>query len=232
MNLYTAEVVSKKDLAPDILELHVRLLEPNSMSFKAGQCLGFHIEADKKKRLYSISSTPNSPNELEFCVDYSPMGEGSKFILGLKPGDKIVLEGPYGGFTADLAADKNLLFVATGVGIAPFKSLIKYLLENNYKQQITLLWGNRSEENFYWHEFFKTLGLQFPNFRYIPALSQPRREGFAYPGRVTKYLDEYISDYLTSTPYICGSPQMVKDVRAQLIQSGFTARDIKIEIFT
>lgn len=232
MNLYTAEVISKKDLAPEILELHVRLVEPQQIDFKAGQCLGFHIQADKKKRLYSISSTPESKNELEFCVDYSPMGDGSKYILDLKIGDKIVLEGPYGGFIANLYSEKDLLFVATGVGIAPFKSIINYLLENGFKKRITLLWGNRAEENNFWHEMFQDFANKYSNFRFIPTLSQPKGEWHGNVGRVTKFLDEHISDYANNTAYICGSPQMVKDVRAQLITAGFGIRDIKIEIFT
>lgn len=231
MNLYTAEVIEKRQITQDIYELDAELLHPQEIDFKAGQCLGLHLGDNQSKRLYSIASVPAVKNKLTFCVDITPMGPGSKFILALEPKNEITLEGPYGGFTADENIQQDLLFIATGVGIAPFKSLIANLLERGFSRKITLLFGLRSEQNIFYFDFFQNLSKKYSNFIFLPTLSQPKGEWNGTVGRVTKYLEDNASDYLESVAYVCGSTDMVKDVRSLLIEKGFSPRQIKIEIF-
>lgn len=234
MALYKAEVISKKKLAEDIYELDVRLLDGASMEFKAGQCVGFHLghnEADPKdKRLYSIASLPVNGKDLSFCVDVSPMGGGSKFVLGLKPKDTMLLEGPYGGFTVS-GEPQNLLFISTGVGVAPFRSIVPDLLQSGYPKDVTLLFGVRSEKNKFYFDFFEELSNNYENFFFFPALSQPEGKWNGIKGRVTDFLAQNIEGYKGQKAYICGGTEMIKDVRAQLLAAGWSAKDIKLEIF-
>ncbi len=238
MDVYRVEVISKKQLTSKIYELNVRLIDKNNLSFKAGQCVGFHVLPEtedhalqtKEKRLYSLTSLPEEGNELSFCVDIAPMGPGSQLVLNAKPGTQFNLEGPYGGF---IVSDKSrdLLFVATGAGIAPFRSMIKDLLNSGFEKKITLLFGVRNEDDVFYHDEFLELASKRPNFNFIPMLSQPKGEWKGTTGRVTKYIEENFEKLSGSIAYICGSPQMIKDTRSLLIAKGWGLRDVKIEIF-
>ncbi len=238
MQVYKVEVVSKKQLTDKIYELNVRLVNSSNLEFKAGQCVGFHVLPEtedpalqtKEKRLYSLTSLPEHGNELSFCVDITPMGPGSKLVINAKPGDQFNLEGPYGGFVVS-DRSKDLLFLATGAGIAPFRSMIKDLLKSGFDKKITLLFGVRSEDDAFYHEEFSKLAEEYSNFTFIPMLSQPKADWKGERGRITKYIEENSSSLLGSVAYICGSPQMIKDTRSLLISKGWGVRDVKIEIF-
>jgi ferredoxin-NADP reductase len=238
MEVHKVEVVSKKQLTSKIYELNVRLVNSSNLEFKAGQCVGFHVlpETDgldlqtKEKRLYSLTSLPEHGNELSFCVDVTPMGPGSQLVLDAKEGTQFNLEGPYGGF---IVSDKtrDLLFLATGAGIAPFRSMIKDLLKSGFDKKITLLFGLRNEDDIFYHDEFSKLSEEYSNFTFIPMLSQPKGDWKGETGRITKYIEENSSKFTGYLAYICGSPEMIKDTRSLLISKGWGVRDIKIEIF-
>ncbi len=229
MNIFKVEVVSKTQLTPKIYELKLKILEPQGFSFKAGQCVGF-VVAEEHKRLYSITSLPEDSKQLSFCVDVSPMGPTSQFVIAAQPGQQFEIEGPYGAFTVN-SMDNDLLFVATGAGVAPFKSIIADLLAKGFNKKITLLFGVRQEEDIFYHDFFKTLASQHANFEFLPGLSQPKGEWPGVIGRWTKYLTENYQRYAGRLAYICGATEMIKDTRALLLANGWPVKAVKIEIF-
>ncbi len=231
MNLFVTEVISKKQLTSKLYELNIRLIEPKTISFKAGQCVGFHVGENEKKRLYSIASAPNQNTELSFVIDVSHMGPGSRFVLALSPGDQMTIEGPYGAFTVN-DDTQDILLISTGAGVAPFKSIILDLIEKSYPREIILLFGVRSEEDKSYFDFFEELSHQNENFIFIPTLSQPQETWNGAKGRVTNFIDQNFEAYKNYRTFICGSPVMVKDVRALLMAKGKEARDIKLELFT
>jgi NAD(P)H-flavin reductase len=226
---FKAEVLDKKKLTEKITELNLKLIEPASIQFKAGQFVQFLI--DSQKRSYSIISVPKQNDGISFCVDISPMGVGSNFVENLKKGDELLLEGPLGVFVVK-PADKDLLFVATGAGIAPFKSMILNLLDSGFDKNVVLLFGLRAEPDIFYFDFFERLSQKHKNFNFIATLSQPSENWQGQKGRVTAYLQQNYEQYKNCTAYICGSIEMVKDVRALLIEKGTQPTDIKIEIFT
>ncbi len=227
---YQAEVISKKQLSSKIYELNVRLIEPAAMLFTAGQ-FAILLTPEGEKRFYSMASTPANSSELTFCVDVSPMGIGSKYVLSMQPGDKIVLGPPQGVFTIK-NFDKDLLFIATGAGIAPFRSIVKDALANNFPKQITLVFGVRSENDQFYFDEFEELAKKHSNFNFFPTLSQPAGDWQGLRGRVTNFIATYSEQYKNHLVYLCGAPEMVKDCRTLLIEKGFGPLDIKLEIFT
>ena len=227
---YLAEVISKNQLTHKMWDLRIRLVEPFEMVFKAGQCVAFHVNP-KNKRLYSIASVPAEKNELYFLIDISPQGLGSKMIVAMKPGDRFELSGPFGIFTVP-ETDKDLLFIGTGSGLAPYVSIVPDLKTNNFKNSIELWFGVRSESDLFCTDHLQMYATENPNFKYFVSLSQPSQEWKGYVGRITAHLASKSSEYFTNKiVYICGSTQMIKDVRAILLEKGINARDIKVEIF-
>ncbi len=231
MNAYKAKVLAKNQLTEKIYQLDLALPQP--FSFKAGQCVGFRV-SESYKRLYSIASLPADPKNLSFCIDVSPMGQASKFILGLASGSEFEIEGPYGAFVAGLDS-QDLLFVATGAGVAPFKGIISDLLQKGFSKKITLLFGVRHQADLFYQDYFEALAQAHSNFEFLPTLSQPiaqpKGDWQGIKGRVTEYLEKNIQQYIGRTAYVCGSIGMVKDVRAFLLAKGFNQKQIKIEIF-
>src|SRR5262249_31931442 len=121
MQRYQTELVSKNELTPRVVELRVRLVEPETIKIIAGQFMQFQI--DQFVRAYSIINAPGtSARELDFCVELINGGVGSEFVRRLKPGDRVDMRGPLGTFRVE--PTPAAYFVATGVGIAPFHAMI------------------------------------------------------------------------------------------------------------
>lgn len=227
MNTFKARVTAKNQLTDKLYELVLDLRRP--IVFKPGQCVGFHVNRDYK-RLYSIASLPGAAKQLSFCIDISPAGRASKFVLSLEAGDQFEVEGPYGIFTVEQDT-RDLLFVATGAGVAPFKAIIPDLLQKGFNKKITLLFGARDVKDLAYKDFFGGLSSKYLNFEYLPALSQPQGEWPGIKGRVSAYLQDNAGQYSGRVGYICGSNEMVRDVRTILVNKGFSPLDVKTETF-
>ncbi len=227
---HKAAVLSKTELAPDIFEIKLALPAGKSFKFKPGQCVEFCV-TQNYKRLYSFACAPNKKGELAFCVDVSPMGRASKFIKALKPGSQFKIEGPYGAFTVN-DFKRDILLVATGVGIAPFKGIAADLLARGFKKKITLLFGLHSQQNLFYFDYFFALSAKHKNFEFIQMLSKPKGKWPAkQKGRVTYYLQKNYAQFAKRAIYICGSPQMVGDVQMLLQKKEHKASQVFTEEF-
>jgi NAD(P)H-flavin reductase len=138
-------------------------------------------------------------------------------------------------------SDRPLLFIATGTGIAPIRSMILHRLAlfqtGITPQPMTLIWGLRREEDRYYQETFSTLAQHDSTFNFIPTLSQPSSGWRGKRGRVTAWLPEFLSGFLPSgesaplSAYLCGSGAMIKEVRAILTEKGLPKAAIHSERF-
>jgi NAD(P)H-flavin reductase len=231
MQDYLAEVTAKTFLTANVVELELRLLEPDAMEFKAGQYMFFKVGGEEL-RCYSMVNPPIERNPiLRFLIKLVPQGLGSEYIKKLDIGATVSMMGPTGGFSIP-DMEHELFFVAQGIGVAPFCSIVPNLLANGFTKPLRLLFGVRNEEDvFYYHKFTELLQLH-PNFTFIPILSQPESHWPGETGRVTTYLSVAYPSYRNSVFYICGRPDMVAESRQILLKAGHQARDIKTEIFT
>lgn len=214
--------------------LRVVLKKPNNFDYKAGQFVQFMIPdtikpPKKIKRSYSLCSTPKDEN-IEFCVKILPDGCGSNYFKDLKEGDEVEIMGPFGKFVLGENFDNNLFFIATGVGIAPIIGLLKESLVNlNLKKEVFLLFGVRYEGSIFLVDYLDNLKQTYSNFDYKLTLSQPSDKWTGAKGRVTNHLEAKIdkdTDY-----YLCGSMEMIAEVRKNLENSGVKREKIHFEIF-
>ncbi len=212
-----AIVCSKKALiAPGVYEL--RFARPEGMTFKAGQFVLFDVplaqdQTDIQTRAYSIASAP-SEKDLIFCVKLKPGGRASVWIETiLQEGMSVRMQGPFGLFLLK-ESDPAYVFVATGAGIAPFRSQITSLLrERNDTRPMRLLFGVRNPEDFFWMEDFEMLAKTFKNFVLHPVLSGANVTWTGLRGRVQRHLPSILTSHPEAGIYICGAPEMVKDVK-------------------
>lgn len=186
--------------------------------FLAGQVLAISTNADIPPRLYSICSGPED-SEMSILFSEKPDGLLTPRLADLKSGDELLASAPFGAFLGD---DKPAWWIASGTGIAPFRSMIRAGLGNKNK----LIHGGRTADSFYFSEEMTSL---FSN-RYVRCCSQESADGL-YNGRLTQWLKDQRQIPLDQMYYLCGSAEMVVEVRDILVNKGVTIDHIMSEIY-
>ena len=161
----------------------IELPETEVFLFKAGQFvtldLPIHEQRNKRWRSYSIASMPDGSNVIELAVVNVEGGLASKYIFNdIRVGSTFTLRGPQGIFVLPERIEKDMYFICTGTGIAPFRSMLHYI---NYHQiphrQINLLFGTRTREDLLYADEMRELERMMPAFTYRPTLSREEWEG-------------------------------------------------------
>ncbi|MEJ5256751.1 MAG: 2Fe-2S iron-sulfur cluster binding domain-containing protein [Fervidobacterium sp.] len=214
-------VENLKDVTYDIKELGIRLVEPNEISFKAGQYVQLVIPPyenikESTQRAYSISSSPSDRNHVELLIRLVPGGIATTYVHKyMKEGDVVEIVGPFGDFyMRDTNAD--MIMVAGGSGMAPIKSIIYDMWERGItNRNVWYFFGARSKRDLYYVEMFRELEKRWEKFHFIPALSDPLPEDNweGETGLITNVLDKYLQSVIpnenSKEGYLCGSPGMI-----------------------
>jgi Na+-transporting NADH:ubiquinone oxidoreductase subunit F len=186
-------------------------------------------------RAYSLANPPHDKETLMLNVRIAtpppgtegiPPGFGSSYVFGLKPGDRVLVSGPYGEFMAR-ETNREMCFVGGGAGMAPLRSHILHQLDGIHSgRRISFWYGARSIKEMFYDEDFKELVEKYPNFSYHVALSDPDAED-NWTGQ-TGFLNTYLVDAYLSTHedpaeieyYLCGPPPMINSVIHTLHEMG------------
>ena len=154
------------------------------------------------------------------------------FLQSLEFGDEVDIMAPLGRFTFDSTQEVDeLVFVATGSGVAPFRSMIMSMLqEGNEKRPITLYWGLRYVEEMFWENDFQDLSESFENFKFHPVISKAVDEWPLCKGRVTDCLSMHETP-VNGGYYLCGSPHMIEDITKLLQEKGVKEENVHFEKF-
>jgi Na+-transporting NADH:ubiquinone oxidoreductase subunit F len=236
---FQAVVHKIKDLTYDIKELTLKLVEPNTISFKAGQYVQLEAPRYAKSkqavnRAYSISSSPLHEDYIELIIRRVPDGICTTYVFDyLKEGDSINFTGPFGDFfIRETKAD--ILFVAGGSGKAPIKSMTEYLKKVGTERRMVYMFGARTAKDLYYTELFQDFEKEFPDFSYVPVLSQPEEHSNwqGKTGYIPPYFKEYIKDSKNTEAYLCGSPGMIAAVTKGLIENGVDKDKIYYDSFS
>jgi CDP-4-dehydro-6-deoxyglucose reductase, E3 len=212
---FQATVDRVRDLTHDVRELGLRLREPKDIQFKAGQFISFNLTPPGGERLmirpYSIASPPNESDRITLVFNRVQGGRGSTYLFNLREGDVVAFEGPQGSFYLRERM-RNVLFVATGTGIAPIRSMLLDLADNGYAGTATLYWGLRSQRDVYYQQEFEALAARYPNVSFAIALSRPEAGWQGYAGRVTGLVDARVTSVKNLDVFLCGNHAMIRDV--------------------
>jgi NAD(P)H-flavin reductase len=224
VNTFTAEVSCIQNLTHDVRAIELRLLEPGSLSFKAGQFVSFEVPKEGQPRPvtrpYSIASSPEQRDRILLVLNLVQGGPGSGYLFSLREGSRTSFKGPAGAFYLKDDGDRELLFVATGTGIAPMRSMILAQLQRAPDRPVTLFWGLRSQRDLYWQDEWAALALAHPNFIVVTTLSRPEPGWSGAHGRVTALVEERINSVRNLAVYLCGGSAMIKDVTARINAKG------------
>ncbi len=201
--------------------------------FVAGQWLSFkHTKPDGEEitRAYSIASPPDG-NRFALCLNRVQDGYMSNFLCDLREGEELACQGPFGDFIPRPPM-RDTLFIATGTGIAPLRSMLHWLLADTSRHQEKDLWlvfGNRTEADIYYHQEFLQLAEAHPNFQYRPTLSRGGADWTGLRGYVQEHVPGIAAGRADMHAYICGLEKMVKANRDLLKGLGWDRKAIFYE---
>ena len=201
--------------------------------FEAGQFLNIMVPAAGAnpafKRPYSIASPPHWANRIDLCWKRIHGGKATEYLWGLKQGDTIKVQGPLGRFVLKRPLPKRIIFVSTGTGIAPFRSIIAWLLEQEKPAiEIHNLFGNRYDEDILYLEEFESWAKKNPNFHNIFTVSRPKKwtgEKEYVQNLIKKYFPQPDSTHI----YICGLTKMIEEVVQTATALGYAKDQIFYE---
>jgi len=210
-----------------------RFSRPTKLNYKAGQFFFITLKADGKelKKHFSFSSSPTEKTHIEFTKKLSD-SDFSTALKALKKGDWARIEAPYGKFTFE-GEHKKLGLLAGGIGITPFKSICQYCTDMRLDTKVTLLYGNRGENDIVFRKELEVLQRQNNNLKVVFTLNEPSSEWIGAKGVITsEMIKNQIPDYKETTFYTCGPPKMVDIMEKLVEQLGVPREQLKREYFT
>lgn len=214
--MYKVSVLDNERISASTFVLTV---ERPEMHIKAGQCFNVGTGDSGVNREYSMYSDANA-DFVQFLIREVNDGIVSEKLAQKKAGETVELAGPYGEFCIENSldrGDKHFTFIATGTGIAPFRSFSKTFSNLNFQ----LIHGIRFNDEQYHRE-------EYGENQYIPCVSRPSSSQNGQ--RVTDYLENNPL-IVNTTVYICGNRKMISDVFALCRKKGINGDNIFTEVF-
>ena len=231
---HPARLVRSVPLSELTKHLEFEMPAISRFGFVPGQWLSFEQvkpDGEELTRAYSISSPPGDDARFALCLYRVQHGFMSNFLCDMKEEDEIRCQGPFGDFILRPPI-RDTIFIATGTGIAPFRSMLHWLLGDESRhqgRQLWLLFGNRTEKDIYYHDEFLGLAAEHPNFHYCPTLSRGSTEWQVLRGYVQDHVAGLAKGRSDMQAYICGLDKMVKANRELLKSLGWDRKSIRYE---
>ncbi len=211
----------------------------DELDFLAGQYASInfiHNFRPSPARCFSIVSSPYEKAELQFAIRIG--GDFTKKLKRLPIDTKFQINGPYGDFVIDENLDKHAIFLAAGIGVTPFISMIKYLSDVKSKITITLFYSNTTQDNIPFYDELMRLTSINPNFKVIFFVSNgpmdPAKKGFFIANYIEiEHIKRIVKRRANSfTYFICGPTKFINDLNHDLININVKPEKIIIEQFT
>lgn len=229
---YVVEQV--EPVAGDAVRLVLRAHRHEGRRFKPGQFAWLKIGTSPfvfEEHPFSISSTAQTPHRKEFTI--KALGDFSELLRGLRPGRRVFLDGPYGGFTVEgLDASPGFVLIAGGVGVTPMLSILRTLADRGDRRAHRLLLGARTWDDLILrHEIEELCGRL--DLSVVDVLEEPPEDWLGERGRIdATLLDRCLPERARAHDYfLCGPPPMVVAVSRQLRSRGVPLRRIHTERF-
>lgn len=222
------KIDSITQISNDIIRVFLRLPPSIEVEYYAGQYVDLVV--GNIRRSYSIANAPTKDNRLEFHIKKVERGLMSEYWFEkARMNDLLRIVGPHGTFFLRTVVGQDLVFLATGTGIAPVKAILESLNDkpkNERPNSVTVYWGGRTLDALYW----RLSESQYPA-RYEPVLSRPSASWSGAVGYVQDAFLDMSPDLTKSVVYACGSDEMIRSARERLIERGFDERRFYSDAF-
>lgn len=253
---YNATVIGREEINPQLIILRVQP-DAELFAFTPGQFAVLGLLASEPRvpeatgeegpvepqklirRAYSIASSSRERRYLEFYLTLVTSGELSPRLFALRHGSRIFLgPKPSGLFTLDrVPPGKAVILVATGTGLAPYMSMLRTMLINDAERKFVVLHGARCSWDLGYRAELESLARVRPNLTYIPSITRPEQDPHfrGQTGRIQALLEQGLVTTLSGVRldpaqaevFLCGNPDMIKQVKEMLMAKGFTTGHAK-----
>jgi ferredoxin-NADP reductase len=237
---FSAQLLRSVPLSEFTKHIEFEVQRVPRFGFVAGQWLSVKAstpEGDEITRAYSIASAPSENGRFAFCLNRVQDGFMSNYLCNLGEGAEISFQGPFGDFILRPPL-RDTLMIATGTGIAPFRSMLEGVFDEMERRasppvhptaQFFLLFGARYEQDIYYREEFERLAGAHSNFHFLPTLSRGGPEWKGLRGYVQEHVREIVGSRTDMQAYICGLDKMVSANRELLKSLGWDRKSIRCE---
>ena len=245
MKWYESKVIRMEEASPTTRRFWLKIEEEEKFEFKAGQFVTMDLLIGERRRQrwrsYSIANAPDGSNALEFCIVHLEGGTATEyFFKEVTIGTTIKFKGPYGNFVLPDTIEHDLVFVCTGTGVAPFRSMILDIFnQKKAHKHIYLIFGTRYQDGILYQKEFEELVKKMPGFHYDVALSRAEdlivkghlfnlQKGYVHPVYCEKFREKRPDIHF----YLCGWTQMVDDaVENLVVKLGYDRSQVKYELY-
>lgn len=215
-------------LSSDVIEVFLRIPPGSVLEYVPGQYVDIIGKAGLR-RSYSIANRPRGDGKISLQIRKVHNGQMSEYWFDeAQQNDLLRFEGPFGTFFLKPKPVSNLIFLATGTGIAPIKAILEQLdvqADSHDCKKIYVYWGGRQEQDIYWKPSFPNLPITF-----TPVLSQNGVSAGRYGYVQQAVIDDGI-DLKDSVVYACGSLAMIQSAKQQLAEAGLDKQNFYSDAF-
>lgn len=220
----TGRVRSITPLADRVISVDVEAVDPPNIGFRPGQFVSVRVGA-RARRSFSVASEPGRRGGFELVLKRAGSGTTARFVERLSVGDELRFYGPMGYFLLDPEHPGDVVFAATGVGISAIYPMVREAAARR-EGKVRLFWGLRRQSEVFWEDRLAATAAEHSGFDYGIRLSG---EG---GGRITPEVLATADALRAPTYYLCGSGDMIEEVKAGLRSRGVELRRrIHTEIF-
>jgi CDP-4-dehydro-6-deoxyglucose reductase, E3 len=214
---------SARPLSPSVRELSFERVDGARFAYEAGQWvnLALPLPEGEQRRAYSIASPPDESPRFDLAVTRVTSGPGSTYLHGVEPGVVLRATGPQGFFTRALEGAPPALFVGTGTGVAPLRSMLRSALLRGRTAPLSLLFGVRNQEEILYRDELEAMAREHSYVKVHVTLSRPDEGWKGRRGHVQLHVRELYESLLAEglgAPhvFVCGLERMVGSVRELL----------------
>ncbi len=225
-----AVIEEKTPLNSRVMKIKIRLKEP--FPYKPGQFVHL-IRKDGLLRPYSLASVPERDTHLEIHVLLVPEGQMSHWLFyEAKPREEIQIQGPSGScFYLQQNLQQPILLAGTGTGLAPLFGIAQDALRQGHTGPIYLLHGAVQKEQLYFVDDLRRLAVSHANFFYTPCVLQGESVEGGVVGHLTEQVLNVSSSFNGWSIYLCGNPEIVKELRTKTFLQGASPKNIYVDSF-
>jgi ferredoxin-NADP reductase len=231
----TGKLIRIEDQTHNTKRFWIEVPGLSSFDFKPGQFvtldLPIHEKPGKRWRSYSIASWPDGSNIFELVIVLTPGGAGTNYLFHeVSEGSELVFRGAQGVFVLPEEIDRDLFFICTGTGIAPFRSMANHIyLHNIAHKNIYLIFGCRKEGDLLYYDELTALQKKLPGLQYIPTLSRSEWQGRT--GYVHPIYEELCADRPSASFFLCGWKNMIDEAKKRIMEMGYDRKSVHQELY-
>ncbi len=229
-----AVLTQRQLLCPRTLGLTFEVTDSQPFHFLPGYFIAIQADDEglgKQRSPYCITSPPDAGRTFRLLVRLVSGGDLSQYLATLELGDVLRFRGPSGRSMMPKDEERELVLLATGVGIGPFLSLCPHLLEQGFDQPIRLFWGLRNRDDLCMVDELEALAQAYANFHYRISLSQPRDDWKGLRGRLTESVPGLLDTLGGKQYYLVGNGAMIEEIATVLSDLGVDQRHLYQEAY-